>query len=85
MRGDGVLFSAEGASRAGLGCCTSPLASNFRSEKASTMLGAAIDVAAVEKTDVLAGDKKSLREKLPLLKLCDIVCPRNGFSDSREA
>ena len=47
MRGERVLFSAEGASRAGLGCCTPPLASNFRSENASTMSRPAIDVAAV--------------------------------------
>ena len=47
MRGDGVPFSAEGASRAGLGCCAPPLASNFRSNDASTLRAAAIDVAAV--------------------------------------
>src|SRR6185437_12968287 len=47
MTGEGVLFSAEGASRAGLGCCTPPLASNFRSENASTLRAPAIDVAAV--------------------------------------
>ena len=47
MRGDGVLFSAEGASRAGLGCCTPQLASNFRSENASMMSRPALDHAAV--------------------------------------
>jgi len=48
MKGDGVLSSAEGASRTGLGCCTPPLASsNFRSENVSTMSRPAIDVAAV--------------------------------------
>ena len=49
MRGDGVPFSAEGASRASLGYCAPPLASNFRSNDASTSRGAAIDVAAVER------------------------------------
>jgi hypothetical protein len=44
-----VLFSAEGTSRAGLGCCTPPLASNFRSNDASTLRAAAIDLAAVER------------------------------------
>ena len=48
MKGDGVPFSAEGAFRAGLGCCTPPLApSNFRSENISTMSCAALDHAAV--------------------------------------
>ena len=48
MRGDWVLFPAEGAFRAGLGCCTPPLASsNFRSENVSTMSRAALDHAAV--------------------------------------
>jgi len=43
-----VPFSAEGASRAGLGCCTPPLASsNSRSENASTMSRAALDHVAV--------------------------------------
>lgn len=50
-----MLFSAEGF-RVGSGCCTPPLASSFgpllassgfRSNDASTMRGAAIDVAAV--------------------------------------
>jgi len=47
MGGGGVLFSGEGASRAGSGCCASPLASNFRSNDASTLRAAAIDVATV--------------------------------------
>jgi len=58
MKADGVLFSAEGASRAGVGCCKPPLASsfgpslassNFRSNDASTLRVTAIDVAAVER------------------------------------
>ena len=52
MRGDGVLFSAEGASRAGVACCKPPLASSFgpsgfRSNDASMLRGAAIEVATV--------------------------------------
>jgi len=48
MNGDWALRPAEGALRAGLGCCTPPLASsNFRFEKASTMLGAAPGCVAV--------------------------------------
>jgi len=63
MRGDGVLFSAEGASRAGLGYCTPPLASsNFRSEKASTMLCAALGGVAV----VLEEQAKETSRTAPL-------------------
>lgn len=43
-----MLFSAEGASRVGVGCCTPPLASNFRSPRRYTLRAAVIDVAAVE-------------------------------------
>jgi len=70
MRVGGVLFSAESASRAGVGCCTPPLASsfglsfassNFRSNDASMLRGAGIDVAAV----VLGTSERGVKNRTP--------------------